>query len=93
MPPEISSAALPPVPTGIPPAPGQLRRMDIGAEVPDLHRHLYLRLMDVHFQMGELLQQGSPHLGTDGGRCQGKRFVAALGLHFEGAAFRSSSAR
>ena len=78
MPPEISRTARPPVPHRHAARAGQLCRMDISAEVPDLHRHLYLRLADVHPQMGELFQQSLPTWAQMAGEVRGN----ALSLRF-----------
>ena len=73
---------------------GQLRRMDIGAEVPDLHRHLYLRLMDVHFQMGGTASAGLPPTSAQmAGDVRGNVLSLRLASTLKVRAFRSSSAR
>lgn len=84
MPPEISSAARPPVPYRHAARTGQLRGVDIGAEIADFHHHRKLRMMDIHRQMGEPLQQVFPRTCADFRRSHRERLVAAFGLYFEG---------
>ena len=57
---------------------GQLRRVNIGAEIADFHHHHHVGLMDVHPQMGISLQQTAAHVGADIGGFQRKLLVSTL---------------
>lgn len=85
MPPEISRAAFPPGAYRHTARAGDLGCVDIRAEIPDLHHHQHLRLMDVHCQVGVGVQQGAAYLRADSRGAEREAFVAAPGLHLEGA--------
>ena len=58
--------------------------VDKGVLFPHLHPDSQLRMMDVHPQMGELLQQIATHLGGNLRGLVGELLVAAFALHFKG---------
>ena len=65
MPPEISIAALPEVPMGIPPRPRQLLSVDVGRRLPDFYHYQHIRMLYVYFQMRIALQNPTAQLPAD----------------------------
>ena len=61
----MSTAALPPVPTGIPPSARPGVPVDKRVTLPHLHADNHIRMMHVYPQVGKLLQQMVAHLSGD----------------------------
>ena len=63
MPPEISTAALPPVGMGIPPA-RHLAATDVSAKIPNFYHNGQIGVMHIDRQMGKALEQIAAHFSA-----------------------------
>ena len=75
---------MPELPTGIPPAPGDPQCAEVGSVVADLKAHGDFRLVDVHADVRERVQNDRAQFLLYLRGLHRERLVAALGFHLEG---------
>ena len=62
---------------------GQLRAVDISPLFSDFHRYAAVRVVQIHPQMWEGIQNNASQFAADGGGVHTKAFVGALCIHAE----------